>query len=399
MKLRQKQPIGALMAPDRAHGSDHLNTQHSPHAESCLTFQTTSIEKMFSTEQRYAVLIKTEVETSDGLADEFVALTGAGLTWNQLLSRATGPCLKRALLETNSVSQAANAFAFKARVTTTDQAGSNTVAEQLMCGSRGKAWTGLHLYCNAHHTARALTKTMSLVENHISGLINFALSLSVGSSMQTFRATVTEIVQERLVILRGQAPAEALAYRDFVIATFAATGTRQEERAFLLTNLCNGDWRNKQQVEVYVAGGVDIDEGVLRSNVVQGLLSALCGKSFSTYPRHRWLGCDVSTDQFALLEAVHGLGSATYRRFLEKVSTTSGRHRSRGHRRTSGHSRRWALFGVRGCLARAGLEGAGCRERTQAQSHRALALNRSLSERNPAPLCDETLVHPAEGLC
>ena len=34
---------------------------------------------------------------------------------------------------------------------------------------------------------------------------------------------------------------------------------------------------------------------------------ALTVRVFRTYPRHRWLGCDIALDEIVLLESVHGL--------------------------------------------------------------------------------------------
>ena len=46
--------------------------------------------------------------------------------------------------------------------------------------------------------------------------------------------------------------------------------------------------------------------------------------TFRMYPQHRWIGCELSTNQVGLLEVIHGLGSLTFQRMVRAsdVATT-----------------------------------------------------------------------------
>ena len=50
-----------------------------------------------------------------------------------------------------------------------------------------------------------MTRSFELFEQHISGMINFALSLQVGANMYDFRLALSAVVAHKpLVILRGE---------------------------------------------------------------------------------------------------------------------------------------------------------------------------------------------------
>ena len=44
---------------------------------------------------------------------------------------------------------------------------------------------------------------------------------------------------------------------------------------------------------------------------------------FEAYPRHRWTGADLAIDRCGLLESVHGLGSATYARYMRLLAVVA----------------------------------------------------------------------------
>ena len=72
--------------------------------------QATTISKMFASEQKYACLLKVDIEGSSGRQTELVAVTGPMLTWNQLLARATGECMHQALREGDAMTNLAGFF-------------------------------------------------------------------------------------------------------------------------------------------------------------------------------------------------------------------------------------------------------------------------------------------------
>ena len=82
--------------------------------------------------------------------------------------------------------------------------------------------------------------------------------------------------------------------------------------------LPNGDWRSRR-VEVFVSHSSLLTPAEAERQLANGLVTALAGTQFEVYPRHRWTGADICFDRCGLLEAVHGIGSGAYRRFLELV--------------------------------------------------------------------------------
>ena len=178
------------------------------------------------------------------------------LSWLRILDRGTGDCIKTALEPFSGVADSSSNFQLKVRTATTDQHPSNYLCESLTMQDRGRDWSSVRLTCNVHCVARMFTRTLGFLDDHLTGLINMSLFLSQGSRM-------------------------------------------------FLSVLANGDWTRRDRFEVWVLPGVQLDELVVKKTIVKGLLTALTGRVFRTYPRHRWLGCDVAVDEIALLEAVH----------------------------------------------------------------------------------------------
>ena len=193
-------------------------------------------------------------------------------------------------------------------------------------GQRGGGWCYLGMPCNVHIVSRCHTRVFNLVEEQVSGFINFSLSLSTGPSMTRFRASLaTCLVESGLEIIPGVCPPEAAAYRTFILELFCSSGTKVALRQCLLKRLPNGDWRRRDKVELYITPGVEFNAETLQQQTITALLLCLGGKNFKTYLRYRWLGCEVATDMVGLALAVHGLAAAAYTHmYLPKGRSLSG---------------------------------------------------------------------------
>eukprot|EP00971_Amphidinium_carterae_P026880 530208-Amphidinium_carterae.1 len=274
--------------------------------------------KLFATENKFAVLVKLSHAGNSGCANvhdihgtEYFLVEGQCLTHLQCLETASGHTIFSALLQ--NYSAAPNpAGKINFRLTCTDQAGSNYVAEQRLLERLGPDWVGFHTACNVHVVSRSLGKTMALVDEHITGLLHFSLALGTGSAMGKFRhAMVCVLMQRPFVVVRGYPSLDLIQYKNFILKLFGDSGTQKSTRKHLLSTVATGDWRKSSELEVYVAPGLSYDEAELRMLVIKGIVVALASRVFAKYPRHRWTGCDISTDQFGLLESVHALGSST----------------------------------------------------------------------------------------
>ena len=61
------------------------------------------------------------------------------------------------------------------------------------------------------------------------------------------------------------------------------------------------------------------DRNAIFTRLTSGLLTALLSSRPGLYPRHRWTGCDLATDDVGIVEACHSLPSTTYRRFVNRA--------------------------------------------------------------------------------
>ena len=353
MKVGHKQvsSVSTPMAAQRARTQGAQSSQKPsvarPEATELQLPRLATTSKMLAVENRFLMLLKVDVAVDTEQPAEFIALCGTSLTPLRLVDRATGSSLRRCVGDASPASTWAESFPVKMRVTTTDQAQANMAAEKGVLHDRGHSWGSLHLPCNMHMVAMAFSKTFSLCEEQISGMVNLALCLSVGGNMVKFREALAEVVGARLVVLKGVPPPEVETHRRCILELFGQTGRNIAVRNYLLRTLPNGDWRKQDVVEVYVPATMDYDFDQLKHKVTQSLILGLTGTLFRLYPRHRWVGADATTDQVGMLQAVHGLGTAAFQVFLGKVTSVPADQPQQGDR-TGSEEAAQEQFGVPG---------------------------------------------------
>ena len=332
MKITQQEPlvVEAVSGADPgaqagAAGDAGSSSDAAPQAQAFVA-KSTTLSKLLATENRYAMVVRINGGPGDDDAPQHILMVGSSLTTLQILDRGTGANIKAALSDNMSISEAATKFGIHTRACTADLAPANAAAESLVQASRPDTWSYLRMPCNVHIVARCHTRVFQFLEHHISGLINFSLSLSQGTNMARFRRSLAKVLVEStpVQILRGTPPEAAIQYRNFVLQLFASTGTNVALKKYLLQRLPNGLWTRTDRVEVYVEPGIEVDEAKLQRQVITTLLICLCSKSFQTYPRHRWLGADIACDQVGLAESIHGLASAAYLRMQHEAGDVGG---------------------------------------------------------------------------
>ena len=274
--------------------------------------------KLFATSQQFAYLIRIPEEVQTHAGRQHLLLRGSSLTALQVLESATGSHLKQALLENNGVSDFSKHFFTKTRITTTDMAGANVVAEKCVLADRDEEWGHFHNFCNVHVVSRSISRSLEFFSKDVTGMIHCSLALSVGSALERFRKSLATVLAQKIMVTPGSSSVEAARHRDFVLELFCTTGSKVAMKQYLLKKLPNGDWRDRAKVEVFVTPGVEYDENDIKEKVVSGLLLVLSGKLFRTFPRHRWLGADNATDEIGLCEAVHGLASQAFAHMMQQ---------------------------------------------------------------------------------
>ena len=235
----------------------------------------------------------------------------------QVLERCTAQCMHQALMQHSVANQVANTFEDKVRTAATDQNSANIVCEKsILCENELRGWLGIHNFCDVHTTARVFKRVFGLVQDDIRGLVRHSLSLGIAAEMNKFRRALRAEIRHRGVrVLRGQAPLDAQRHRQFMMHLFVSRGKNLVPKRALLSLLPNGDWRS-YELQMYIGDASEISKERAEAIFCNGLVTALAGCMFATYPQHRWLGCDISVDQCGVLEMVHGLGSSSYLRYM-----------------------------------------------------------------------------------
>ena len=278
--------------------------------------KTATAAKLLATSQQFGYLLRLPEEVQAQAGRQHLLLRGSSLTCLQALESATGPNLKQALIENDGVSEFSNSFFTKTRLTTTDMAGANVVAEKLIMAGRDESWGHFHNFCNVHVISRSISRSLELFSKDVTGMINCSLALSIGSSMERFRRSLAHVLAQKIVVTPGSSSLEAHRHRDFVLDLFCTTGSKVALKQYLLKKLPNGNWQDREQVQVFVTPGVAYNESDIKEKVISGLLLVLSGKLLRTFPRHRWLGADMAIYEVGLCEAVHGLASQAFEHMM-----------------------------------------------------------------------------------
>lgn len=173
--------------------------------------------------------------------------------------------------------------------------------------------------CEIHMTSTIHTRVFAVVESTVCGMVNFALALSNGAAMSRFRFCVKQVVEERLVLIRGTPPAGAQQHKRRVLAAFGQRGADIEARRLMLLAFANGDWRNETHIEHDLVPGGDgaEQEESVRCVIRVGLCNALCPARPRLYPRHRWTHADAVVDELGLLQTCSGILQHAFKKFVE----------------------------------------------------------------------------------
>eukprot|EP00971_Amphidinium_carterae_P226872 4499515-Amphidinium_carterae.3 len=256
----------------------------------------------------------------------YVKFIGVGIVPLSVMERCTANTLLQCLMMNSGVSTHAKEYNMSSRVTCSDKAGYNLLAEKRMRAERG-GFAQLFLKCDVHTTATVYSKCLdNLVTFHVSSMIHAALSLQQGANMSLFRMCLKTEIKNRLVFLRGSISEEAKRYKWKVLQLFESIGGADTMvRAMLLSKLANGDWRDGKQVQHIVElDDAEVDAEERKAVLVELIVSALCwvmaAATPKTYPRHRWVGADLAIDHLSKIEGVHKLFTHAYRRFAVACS-------------------------------------------------------------------------------
>ena len=240
----------------------------------------------------------------------------------QILQKTNATVLQEALVRQSGCTQSSKGFLFQGCVGSFDRAGYNSKAFTSLCALRSHA-NSMQLTCEVHDVSRAFVATFDgLITKQVTGLISCALSLRSAGMLAAFRLCLAEEISQRLVVLQGHPPPEAVAHRERILAVMTSGGAKNMPQMTVLVLLLNGDWRSHQIQHYTSTAEPVIDRASLVQKMVVGLSYALVGKKPPVWARHRWTGCEVAVEELGLMESVHQLLSTTYFRFLGKIGKT-----------------------------------------------------------------------------
>jgi len=277
----------------------------------------TGTTKLLQASGGFAMLLRVEAPTGP----RFVHIIGECIAGLQVVDRTTAEVLRYCCQLRNTTGLASRRFPLRIRCAAVDHYQANLKSERVFAKERG--FLSLVVGCESHSVSNIHAKTMLLLDYHISGCINLALSVEMAGYMNRFRDALRQVIKRRLVWppLRGSSTLEATSYILRAIASLNTSWSKasQLQRRVLLELLPNGNWLRRGTVEVHINDSVtDLPpKQVFAESVADSLTQGLCWEKFQKYPRHRWFGAEASVMGPTLLEVCHGLLRPAFELFCE----------------------------------------------------------------------------------
>lgn len=317
---RQRGAVGASGGGEVAVAVDDNRMASFKHTPELKLATNSAVQKVLQHQQAAGILMKVEGRS--------VMLLLPLLSNLVVVESGTGVVLQACQLGLSACTRATKLFSQRVRAVCTDGSSANIACEKGVAAARGAGSRTLHALCDVHRTSLVHNKLFTLLDDNVRGMVRCALSMRAGSAMGKFRRCLREEVEARLEVLHGRPSAEAEAYKQGMLGLFVSTGPHAALKRVLLAVCPNGDWRAPRvQYFVPATPGATEDKAAIREHLVAGVLTALCASRPEVYPRSRWTGCDVATDDLGIIEACHGLLSGTYRRFIASFGSGGGQAR------------------------------------------------------------------------
>ena len=205
--------------------------------------------KLFQTQTSWGMLLPSKPH-GDQRAEYFF-LVGSNINFLQWADRETGETWRysKEMQATLNV-PFAERFLQRTRVVSRDLGSCNTKCERGIADDRG-SWSSFEVACQMHRAATITKHTMCLVQDWSAAHNSLSQSLRNSGDMARFRNVMRRVVRRRIKILVGSPPRDAVLYRMMCLRMFyVGKGSKQIERLIALNKFPNGDWRNRNSVEV-----------------------------------------------------------------------------------------------------------------------------------------------------
>ena len=261
-------------------------------------------------------------------ADGYFVVRGPALQTLRLIASTNTQTMVTTLQDASSAVSLLDGFTYRCRLACSDDAKPNIACEPRIVAERDD-WSNLRLPCRLHKIATCHSRTFSLVDGFISGLINMSLSLQIGIGL--FRKLLRDQILRTLRLLPGSPPRHVVEYRRSMLKLLlGGRDAKNVKRARILDAFASGDWKDTRCVECYLLGDGVVPAAELETvkKFIAGTIAkALCPSVPRLYPRSRWSGADVSFGDIAVLEACHSLLTHVYPAWADQIQARTYRAR------------------------------------------------------------------------
>ena len=181
-----------------------------------------------------AKVLQTRMELAVMMEDnsgDFYSIRVAIPTWLQAVDRTTAETTKKCQETLLSVIPGLSEFGarckFHVNLVATDKYAANLKAEQSLASSEENAASS-HYTCDVHKIATCQSRTLAMVDGHVSAMIAASLCCTEAGSTRSLRESLSRVLKDRVQVCFGEPPTEHQAYRDAVFDAFLPDQGPQE---------------------------------------------------------------------------------------------------------------------------------------------------------------------------
>ena len=305
---------------DEAHGRGQPGQSGSGENRSCFKPTQAKAKKIVQTtkilqaKSGYSMLLRDD-------NGEFWIFRGSTINPLAHIETTSAECLKKCLSTRQAISEAAELFESKTRITPLDGAQSNERMERSEMRTRKPGWSRISILCEDHITVNLISHTMNIVSTDVSGQIRWALSWKHPMGRHHGKCILRNIVDEWLNIQRGRPPSYVAKRLRMLLRLTMAGSRRQLQRSLNCLFLPNGD----PCIIGSIGFWIPEDMGFDRPTIVDAVATALDDLFFSNnivcIKRHRWRGAYEGIGDLCLHEGFWGIGRELFKRFVRLVQS------------------------------------------------------------------------------
>ena len=214
----------------------------------------------------------------------------------------------------------------------TDSYSANFTAENVLASEDSAVWAKSHYGCDVHRAHTICSKQYGLLNGHVSAMIYAALSVQHAGGAGQLRRALTEVLEEKLVLVCAVPPGDDSFERqrlqslldlflgELPVADFAQMTKKRRRRVVqrqIIAHFLNGNTADEERI-FHINPTFQLPRESVLAAMKWLLVPALVPGRPPILSRKSWTGAQEAVEWYGLLSSLHGLFEAMICRFTKQ---------------------------------------------------------------------------------